>query len=143
MFRSLEKAIRIFLVVRTQVSNSECQPEFRALFAYLNHGSVEYLFSNLNLLHNNIQFSFEQDKNDSLPFLDVLIIRDCDKINTIVYRKNKHSDLYSHWKLFSPISWKRGALKSLTSRAYISSIQIQEKNLSNIKKERLMHFETR
>ena len=56
MFRSLEKAIFNFLVVRIWVGNTEYQSEFRGLFAYLKDSAVEYVFSKLNSFHNNIQF---------------------------------------------------------------------------------------
>ena len=39
-----------------------------------------------------------------------------------------------HWELFSPITWKRGSLKSLISRAYIRSNQsLQEREVEHLK----------
>ena len=81
---------------------------------------MEYVLSVLNSFHDNIKFTYEQENNNRLPFLDVLFIRDDEKINTTVFRKDTYNDLYLHWDSFSPISWKRGgALKSLISRAYM------------------------
>ena len=88
----------------------------------------------LNSLHDNIKFTYEQEKYNSLPFLGGLLIRDCKKVNTTVYRKDTHNGLYLHWELFSQITWKRGTLKSLISRAYISPNQsLLEKELEHLK----------
>ena len=81
-------------------------------FVYVNRGSIEYVLSVLNSFHENIKFSHEQENNNRLPFLDVLSIKDDEKINNTVFRKDTYSDLYLHWNSFSPISWKRRTLKS-------------------------------
>ena len=81
--------------------------------------SVEYVLSVLDSFHKNIKFTYEEEQNNTLPFLDVLFIRDGEKLNTTVYRKDVHNDLYLKKNLFTPISWKRGTLKSLISRAYM------------------------
>ena len=88
-------------------------------FTYVKIGSVEYVLSVLNSFDKNIKFIYGEEKNNTLPFLDVLFIRDGEKLNTTVYRKDTHNDLYLHWNSFTPISWKRGTLKSLISRAYM------------------------
>ena len=41
----------------------------------------------------------------TLPFLDVLFIRDCEKRNTNIYRNDTHNDLYLHWNSFTPINY--------------------------------------
>ena len=77
---------------------------------------IEYVLPVLNSFHDNIKFTYEQENNNRLPFLNILFIRDHEKVNTIVFRKDARNDLYLHWESFSPISWKRGTLKSLISR---------------------------
>ena len=57
-------------------------------FVYVKRGSIEYVLSELNSFHDNIKFTYEQENNNRLPFLDVLFIRDDDKINTTVFRKD-------------------------------------------------------
>ena len=59
------------------------------------------------------KFTYEQEKNKVKFFLKFLFIRDDEKINTTIYRKDTHNGLYMHCKLFMPISWKRGMPKSL------------------------------
>ena len=72
----------------------------------------------LNGFHQNIQFTYESEKNNKLAFLDVLMIRNKDTIESTVYRKPTNSDIYLNWK-FSPCSWKRGTLKTIIRRAYL------------------------
>ena len=105
------------------------------LFVYVKIGSVEYVLSVLNSFHKNIKFTYEEEQNNTLPFLDVLFIRDGEKLNTAVYRKDTHNDLYLHWNSFTPVSWKRGTLKSLISRAYMvcSNETLLEKELKHLK----------
>ena len=104
-------------------------------FVYVKRGSIEYVLSVLNSFHDNIKFTYEQENNNRLPFLEVLFIRDNKIINTTVFRKDTYNDLYLHWDSFSPISWKRGTLKSLISRAYMicSNQSLLEKELKHLK----------
>ena len=66
------------------------------MFAYVKIGSLEYVLSVLNPFHKNIKFSYEEEQNNTLTFLDVLFIRDGEKLNTTGYRKDTHNDLYLH-----------------------------------------------
>ena len=42
---------------------------------FVKESSIEYMFQQLNSFHRNIQFTYELEKNNKIPFLDVLIIR--------------------------------------------------------------------
>ena len=66
-------------------------------FAYFKIGSVEYDLSVLYSFHKNIKFTNEQEQNNTLRFLDVLFIRDGEKLNTTVYRKDTH--IYTETRL--------------------------------------------
>ena len=65
----------------------------------------------------------------------LLYIRDGEKLSPTAYRKDTHNDLYLHWNSFTPVSWKRGTLKSLISRAYMvcSNETLLEKELKHLK----------
>ena len=76
-------------------------------FLCIKHGLIEYVLSALNSFHDNIKFT-KQEKNNFLPFLDGLLIKDCEKINTTVYRKGTHKGSYLHWELFSPLRGNEG-----------------------------------
>ena len=104
-------------------------------FVYVKRGSTEYVLFVLNSFHNKKKFTYEQENNNRLPFLDVLFISDYEKINTAVFRKETHNDLYLRWESFSLISWTRGTLKSLISEAYMicSNQSLLEKELKHLK----------
>ena len=57
-------------------------------FVYVKRGSIEYVFSVMNLLHDIIKITYEQENNNRFPFLDVLFIGNYNKINTTVFRKD-------------------------------------------------------
>ena len=65
-------------------------------FLYVKLGSVEYVLPVLNSFHDNIKFTYEQENNNRLPFLDILFIRDDEIINATVFRKDTQNDLYLH-----------------------------------------------
>ena len=104
-------------------------------YGYVKRGSIEYVLPVLNSFHDNIKLTYEQENYNRLPFLNVLFIRDHEKINTTIFRKDTYNDLYLHWDSFSPISWKRGTLKSLISSAYLicSNQSLLEKELKHLK----------
>ena len=61
-------------------------------FCYVKIGTVnDILFYRLN---QKIQFTYELEKNNKLAFLDVLLIRDTDTIETTVCRKPTNSGIY-------------------------------------------------
>ena len=91
-------------------------------FCYVKIGSVNDILTNsdkLNDFHQNIQLTYELEKNNKIPFLDVLLILNKDTIETTVYRKPANSDIYLNWKSFSPSSGKCGTLKTTIRRAYL------------------------
>ena len=49
-------------------------------FVYNKRGSIEYVLSMINSFHDNIKSTYEQENNNRLPFLDVLFIRDDEKM---------------------------------------------------------------
>ena len=88
-------------------------------FCYVKSRTVNDILNKLNGFCQNIQFTFELEKNSKRVFLNVLLIRNKDTIETTVYRKSTNSDIYLNWKSFSPCSWKRGTLKTITRQAYL------------------------
>ena len=103
---------------------------------FVNSNRISHVLESLNSFHSNIKFTVEIEKGNKIAFLDILLIRYKDLINTTVYRKKTNTDLYINWKSFSPNNWKWGTLKTLVSRAY--DICSTEKYL----KEELNHIET-
>ena len=74
---------------------------------YVKNGSIDIILSKLNSFHPNIQFIYEIEEKNKLPFLDVLLIRNGNFIETKVYRKPTNNDIYLNWNSFAPNIWKR------------------------------------
>ena len=70
-----------------------------------------------------------------ISFLDVLIMRKNNTIETTVYRKQNYNDIYLHWESFMPDTWKRGSLKTLMFRAHkiCSNKELLEKEVKYLK----------
>jgi len=56
----------------------------------------------LNSLHPSLQFTFEKEFNQSLPFLDVMVEKSPSKFVTSVYRKPTFTGQYIRWNSFNP-----------------------------------------
>lgn len=83
-----------------------------------------------------IQFTYEQEKNQRLSFLDVQLIRnDNNSVDTTVYRKPTDNNIYMRWDSFTPTTWRCGTLRSLLLRAYkiCSTKQYRDIELNYIK----------
>ena len=65
----------------------------------------------------------------------MLLMRNHSDITTTVYRKDSNSAIYLRWDSFTPISWKRGTLKTLVERAYLicSASSLLENELTHIR----------
>ena len=55
----------------------------------------------------------------SYRFIDVLFIRIGTQLDTTVYQKDTHNDLYLYWDAFAPVSSKLETLRTLVNRAYL------------------------
>ena len=63
---------------------------------YIKPSSINYVLSELNSFHKNINFTFEEEKDNKISFLDVLILRNGNSIETTVYGKFTYNDVYLH-----------------------------------------------
>ena len=77
------------------------------------------LLEHINSIDNNIKFTCEESRDDgSIPFLDILIIPEEDgRLNTTVYRKPTHTDLYLQWDSHHNIPSKYSVIGTLFHRA--------------------------
>ena len=88
-------------------------------FVFIKKGYVEHVLARLSFFQKNIQFTYELENQNKLPILDVLLIRRGNKVETTVYRKSINNNIYLNACSFTPVTWKRGTLKTLYKRAYI------------------------
>ena len=70
-----------------------------------------------NGLHSSLQFTFEKEKNNSLPFLDVHVEHTKGSYETKVYRKPTFTGQYLRWESFTPIKRKASLVSTLVHRA--------------------------
>ncbi|XP_072051772.1 uncharacterized protein [Amphiura filiformis] len=92
----------------------------------------EHLVSSLSHLNNLrkdvIKFTYEEEPNDQLAFLDILVKRKPDlSLDTTVYRKKTHTDQYLNLDSHHPESAKGSVLRSLFQTADNVSSNIEEK----------------
>ena len=85
---------------------------------WINIDCVDLVTEKLNEFHENIKFTHEIEKEGKISFLDVLLIRINNCIETTVFRKKTDTDIYLNWNAFAPLKWKRGTLRTLLLRAY-------------------------
>ena len=80
------------------------------------HGATK-LPEHLNGQHVNIRFKMEREDNGTIPFLDVHVRRDGDKLTTSVYRKPTHTDRYLNYDSHHHPKVKSGIVDCLSHRA--------------------------
>ncbi|XP_019627820.1 PREDICTED: uncharacterized protein LOC109472449 [Branchiostoma belcheri] len=65
----------------------------------------------------SIQFTHEEEKDNTLPFLDTLLVRKGDgTVKLLVYRKSTHTDQYLNFKSHHPLHQKLGVIRTLMDR---------------------------
>ena len=106
----------------------QCPKELKPVFCrryvdgiFVLFESAEHLskFRNyFNTRHPNMSFSFEQEKNGRLSFLDVEVSREKGKFITTVYRKPTFSGAYTHFESFLPTVYKFGMVYTLVYRCF-------------------------
>ena len=80
--------------------------------------SEEFLIRLNSSLHSSLQFTFEKEKNNSLPFLDVHVEHTKGSYETKVYRKPTFTaGQYLRWESFTPIKHKASLVSTLVHRA--------------------------
>ena len=82
----------------------------------MKNDSIAYVLDQLNSFHKLIQFTYEIEHNNKLPFLDVLLIKNANKIDTTFYRKPTNADISLNWNTYAPTTWKRGTVRTIMSR---------------------------
>ena len=80
------------------------------------HEAIAFL-NYLNTKHKNIKFTMETEKNNQLPFLDVLLDK-TDKLVTSIYRKETFSGVLTNYFSFTAMKYKVGLVKCLVDRTF-------------------------
>ena len=72
----------------------------------------------INSKHKNINLSFETQKDEQMPFLDVNVFRDNGKFVTNVYRKETFTGVYGNFSSFMLLEHKFGLVSTLLRRCF-------------------------
>ena len=72
----------------------------------------------MNSKHKNINFSFEKEKDEQIPFLDVNVFCENGKFVTNVYRKETFTGFYTNFSNFIPLEHKLGLVYTLLHRCF-------------------------
>jgi hypothetical protein len=71
----------------------------------------------INSINQNLKFTMEEEKDNCLPFLDVMVTRADNHLKTSVYRKQTHTDRLLDFQSSHPLCHKKSAIKTLWNRA--------------------------
>ena len=106
---------------------NDCPEKFKAVFykryvddtfvLFKGPEHVKSFVDYMNRKPKNI-FSFETEKDDQMPFLDVNVFRENGKFVTNVYRKETFSGVYTNFYSFIPLEQKFGMVYTLLHRCF-------------------------
>ena len=82
-----------------------------------NDDELQDFFQHLNSLRPSIKFTMEKEENNRLPFLDVMVEKGDNLIQTSVYRKQTHTGQYLNYLSNHSDNTKHGVIRSLVDRA--------------------------
>ena len=78
---------------------------------------IFFFLSHLNSHRDSFKFSMEVEMNGCLPFLDVTIHKEGNKLYTSIYRKPTRTDRYLNYNSYHHPKIKSGIVKCLAHRA--------------------------
>ncbi|KAI8505985.1 hypothetical protein Bbelb_163380 [Branchiostoma belcheri] len=85
----------------------------------------------------SIQFTHEEEKDNTLPFLDILLVQNGDgTVKLLVYRKNTHTDRYLNFQAHHPLHQKLGVIRTLMNRcnSVVTEEEDKERETQHIKR---------
>ena len=88
-------------------------------FTAIHKDEIDAFHDHLNEQNADIQFTKEIEENGKLPFLDCLVSRDNNELQTTVYRKPTHTDRLLDESSYNPTSHKATTIRTLTRRAQL------------------------
>ena len=85
---------------------------------FLKQRACQPFLNHINKYHSNIQFTVEEESNNSLPFLDILIQKESNNFSTGLYRKPTFAGVYTDFSTLSPKNCKVKLISILVFRAF-------------------------
>ena len=87
-----------------------------AVFESESHADAFYSY--LNTRHENIKFTFEKERDNKLPFVDILINNNESDLQTLIFHEKTYTGLLLNYFSFVPNCYKLGLIKTLVDRMY-------------------------
>ena len=110
----------------------KCPKQFRPLYyrryvddtflLFASESHVKKFLRYLNSRHDNMNFTFETEVDNKLPFLDVLVTRVGSGFTTSLYRKPTFSGLYTNFNSFISEKYKTGLIYCLLFRIFTLTV---------------------
>ena len=102
----------------------ECQPKLWLRYVddileVIKKDCINELTDHINQVDksNSIKFTYEEEVDGKLPFLDTLIVRKEDgTVKLLVYRKPTHTDQYLNYQSHHPVHQQLGVIRTLYDR---------------------------
>ena len=106
-------------------------------FTAVHKDKIDIFHKHLNRQNADIQFTREVEDNGKIPFLDCLVSRHDNKLQTTIYRKPTHTDRLLDQSSYNPTSHKATTIRTLTRRAQLvcdstDSLTDESKYLDNV-----------
>ena len=105
---------------------------------FVENNSIAYVLDQLNSFREQIYFTYEVEHNKKLPFIDVLLVKIANKLDTTVYRNPTITDIYLNWNTHAPTTWKRGTLRTILSRVCLVNEESRTVNNCCSKGEKIL-----
>ncbi|CAI2738282.1 unnamed protein product [Dicrocoelium dendriticum] len=104
-------------------------------FVVIKRDSMQNTNELINNTFQDIKFTIELEKDNQLPFLDVLVQRNTDgTLQTCVYRKKTHTDQILNYHSNHPLNHKKSCIQSLFNRAetHCSTTELRKKEENHL-----------
>ena len=98
---------------------------------------VERLLDMADALHRNLEFTIEEQKENSIPFLDMVIQRRDDRLRSGWYTKLTDTGLMMDYHSLAPINYKRNVVEGTIHRINQATSEWDEFTAGIEKAERL------
>lgn len=104
------------------------------VFTIIPSKDIKSVHDTFNSIDIDVQFTIEVEKNNTLPYLDILIIKDDKKIVTNIYRKSISSDRILNFNSEHPLQQKINVVTQLIKKIYsLSHPRFHQDNLLTLK----------
>ena len=107
-------------------------------FSIIERNQCDKFFKHINTIgkfYRNIQFTKEQEQDNTISFLDVKLSRFNSQIKTNIHRKPTQSDRYLNFNSHHPLQVKKSVIKAITNRAFthINELDSLENEINKLK----------